>query len=224
MNTNDLIERMAEGLEPVAPLPAPGRRAALWSFGAALYVGLLVLVMASVNGPASGAGRTYWLSQAAAIAAGVLASAAAFASVVPGATRQWRWWAAGAALVWLVTLGAAPLADFDWARVAAARHEWLCVGFIVLGGAPLSAAIAWMLRRGAPLSPAATAGFAALAVGTLANVGACFALPHASGAITLVWHGGVVLASIVVAVLLGGFAFSWPRARPSIPAAKREEK
>jgi hypothetical protein len=135
-----------------------------------------------------------------------------------------RWWAAAAALVWLATLGAAPSADFDWSKVAAASHEWICVGFIVLGGAPLAAVIARMLRRGAPLSPATTAAFAALAVGALANVGACVALPHASGAITLVWHGSVVLASIVLAALLGGLAFSWRTARPTRPSALHEEK
>jgi hypothetical protein len=71
------------------------------------------------------------------------------------------------------------------------------------------AVLAVMLRRGAPLAPAATAALVALAVGTLANVGACWSLPHASNEITLVWHGGTVLALVLVAALAGRAVFRW---------------
>jgi hypothetical protein len=211
MNTNDLIERMAQGLEPVTPLPSPGKRAASWSLAAALYLGLLVLAMAWVDGVAGAGGTAFWLSQAAAIATGALASGAAFASVVPGFSSRLRWWAAAGAVVWLATLVAAPPADADWSAVAvaAAGHEWLCVGFIVIGGAPLGAGLAWMLRRGAPLSPATTAALAALAVATLANVGACLALPHANSAVTFAWHGGVAVALVVLGALCGRGVFRW---------------
>ena len=70
-----------------------------------------------------------------------------------------------------------------------------------------------MLRRGAPLNPAATAALAALAVGAMANVGACLSLPHANNAITLVWHGGVVLVLAAVAALTARLVFRWSAAR-----------
>ena len=70
-----------------------------------------------------------------------------------------------------------------------------------------------MLRRGAPLNPAATAALAALAVGAMANVGACLSLPHANSAITLVWHGGVVLVLAAVAALTARLVFGWSAAR-----------
>jgi hypothetical protein len=89
------------------------------------------------------------------------------------------------------------------------------VGFIVAGGAPLLAVLAWMLRRGAPLEPATTAAFAALAVAALANVGACVSLPHANNAVTLFWHGGVVAAVTVGAAVCGRLLFSWRLRRPS---------
>ena len=122
-------------------------------------------------------------------------------------------WAALAAIVWLGTLVVASPRDFDWATVLGASHEWLCVGFIVVGGAPLMWVLAVMLRRGAPLHPAMTAAFAAFAVGALANVGACLSLPHANSAVTFAWHGGVVLVLVSVAALTGHFVFAWSFAR-----------
>lgn len=209
MSTDDLIEQMARELTPVASLPAPGKRTLAWTLGAAVCLGLLVAGVAAVGGVGwSSVGASFWLSQAAAIATGVLASVAAFASVVPGAAGGVRWWAAAAAVVWLVTLAGVPVGNVEWSSVAAA-DELPCVGFIVLGGVPLAVLLVRMLRRGAPLTPAATAAFAALAVGSLASVGACLSLPHANGVITLVWHGGVVLALVALAGWGGRRLFSW---------------
>ncbi|MEO8464645.1 MAG: NrsF family protein [Gammaproteobacteria bacterium] len=215
MNTEDLIENLGQELRPVAPLWPPGRRAAAWCIGAAVYLGLLVAVMSTANARAGGAGVAFWASQIAAVVMGLLASRAAFVSVVPGLSKRSRLWAAVAvaALVWLATLVAASPRDFEWAAVLTTRHEWVCVGFIIIGGAPLMWMLAVMLRRGAPLHPAATAAFAALAVGALANVGACLSLPHANSAITFAWHGGVVLALVAVAALAGRFVFAWSAAR-----------
>jgi hypothetical protein len=214
MNTNDLIEDLGRGLKPIAPLRRPGMRATAWSLGAALYLGLFVAGMSAVNAHAWGVGAGFWVSQIAAVVMGLLASRAAFVSVVPGLPQRSRVWAVLAAIVWLGTLVASSPRDFDWASVLAASHEWLCVGFIVVGGAPLMWVLAVMLRRGAPLSPATTAAFAALAVGALANVGACLSLQHANSAITFAWHGGVVLALVAVAALTGHFVFAWSAARP----------
>lgn len=221
MNTNDLIENLAQGLEPIAPLWRPGRRAAAWSLGAAVYLGVLVLAMSAVNARAGGAGAGFWVSQIAAVVMGLLAARAAFVSVVPGLPKRSRAWAVLAAVVWLGTLVAASPPDFDWATVLAASHEWVCVGFIVMGGAPLMWVLAVMLRRGAPLNPATTAAFAALAVGALANVGACLSLPHANSAITFAWHGGVVVALVGVAALTGHFVFAWSAARSREEGAVR---
>jgi hypothetical protein len=150
------------------------------------------------------------VSQAAAVVTGVLAALAAFNSVVPGSPNL-RVWAVLAGVVWLGTLVMS--SAWDWAAVATASHEWLCVGFIVLGGAPLMVALAVMLRRGAPLRPAATGALAALAVGALANVGACLSLPHANGAITFAWHGGTVVLLVAAAAWSGQLVFRWSGAQ-----------
>ena len=211
MNTDDLIERMTQGLTPVAPLPSPGKRAAAWSVGAALYIGALVLGVALINGVAGAAGAAFWWSQAAAVAAGVLAGGAAFASVVPGSTSKLRWWAIGAAVAWLAALAVFTPGSIDWTAVPAASHERWCVAFIVMGGAPLTAVLVRMLRRGAPLAPTTTAAYAALAATALANVGACLSLPHTNGAVTLVWHGGAAAVLVVLAAVSGRVMFAWRR-------------
>jgi hypothetical protein len=181
--------------------------------GAVAYVGVLVVGMNALKGDSAGVGAGFWISQIAAIVVGLLASRAAFASVIPGLPSHARGWAVLAALVWLGTLVVASPWNFDWASVVGANHEWVCVGFIVIGGTPLMLVLTVMLRRGAPLSPAATAALAALAVAAMANVGACLSLPHANSAITVVWHGGVVLALAAVAALTARLLFGWSAAR-----------
>src|SRR5258706_5110625 len=137
MKTNDLIDNLASGLKPIAPLLPPGRRAAAWSLGAAVYLGLVVVGMSAVNARAGGVGVGFWVSQIAAVVMGLLATRAAFVSVVPGLPQRSRVWALLAGLLWLGTLVAASPPDFEWATVLGASHEWVCVGFIVVGGAPL---------------------------------------------------------------------------------------
>jgi hypothetical protein len=217
MNTNELIESLAGGLKPVAPLWRPGRRAAVWALGATAYLGAVVAAMIAGSVNDASADTSFWVSQMAAVVTGLLASYAAFASVVPGLPKHSSVWPLLAALIWLGTLVTTPPWDMDWATVSAASHEWLCVGFILVGGLPLLLAIAVMLRRGAPLKPATTAALSALAVGALANVGACVSLPHANSEITFAWHGGVVLALVAVAALIGRLVFTWRTAGlPSI--------
>jgi hypothetical protein len=209
MNTNELIEELAKGLAPAPPLWRPGRRTLVWALAAAAYVAVLAALVArgTIANPAAGAG--FWWPQIAAFVAAVVAARAAFASVVPGA-RGAGGWAALAALAWLVSLGATA----SWrggAAILASGHEWACVAFIALGGLPLLAASAFALRRGAALRPVATGALAALAVGALASVGACWSLPHPANDVTLVWHGAAVLALTLLGAAAAVLILRWPR-------------
>jgi hypothetical protein len=218
--TEHLIEGLARGLGPVRRLPSPGRRAAAWSLAAVLYVAGLVAVMVWLAGSGDGWSAGLWTSQLAAATTSVLASAAAFAAVIPGSVSRWRVWTGSAALAWLATLIVTSPAPIDWAAVTTAHHEWLCIGVILLGGAPLLLVLASLLRRGAPLSPMMTTGFAALAAAAFANVAACVTLPHPNGAVTFVWHGGAVVATVLVAALCGPLLFGWTRLGARRPTAR----
>ena len=213
MNTDDLVQKLAADLEPAAPLRRPAARAGTWFAGAALYIAALAIGMGFVNGYPDGVDVTFWAVQVAAIVTSLLASAAAFASVIPGLSSRSRSLVIAAAALWLVMLAATSTADADWSAVSSATDEWWCVGFIVAGGAPLLVVLTRMLRRGAPLNPATTAAFAALSVAALANVGACISLPHANNAITLAWHGGVIAAATIGAAACGRLLFFWRLAK-----------
>jgi hypothetical protein len=215
MNTDRLIERLAENLDSVEPLHRPGIRAAAWLLGAMLYVVILALPMTSVA-DLSAVGNDSWilLPQVIAIVTSMLAVNAALASVVPGHSKLVFVWPVLALLVWLATLVAtSPQQTGAPAGIAVANREWLCVAQILLGGAPLVAMLAMMARRGAPLYPAVTAALVAIAVGTLANVGACVTHPHTDNRITLVWHGAAILALLLVCVAGGRFVLSWSAAK-----------
>jgi hypothetical protein len=198
MKTEDLIDRLARDLAPVQPLPRPARRAATWLVGAAIYVGIFVLLTRSGGGALTD--PRLMLPQLAALVTCALAVSAAFASVVPGRSRVVLAAPVVAGVAWLGMLGTG--ATWSSEVVAGATHEWACVSLIVLGGAPLLAALAVMLRRGAPFRPGLTGALGALAVGALWSAGACFWRPHANDAVTLVWHGGAI-ALVVAACVLG---------------------
>jgi hypothetical protein len=210
MNTNDLIARLTRDLAPAPPLRNPWRRASAWLLGAVAYVAALTLVMLD---PASAAGSRYaalLVPQLAALLTAVIAAAAALASVVPGHSRKLMAWPVLAAVLWAGTLalGASAGGASD-----SPHREWLCVAQIVLGGAPLLAVLVFMLRRGAPLDVGLTAALAALAVGALTNVGACYSHPHTDTLLTLVWHGGAIAGMALLGFSTGRFVFTWNTVR-----------
>jgi hypothetical protein len=203
MDTNELIRSLSSHVAPVEPLWRPGKRAVAWLAGAAVYVVALTALLANGGTPIELGSPRIWLPHVAAIAAGLLASWAAFASVIPGHSRRPAIWAAFGALVWVATVVFASRWDSDLATIVAARHESACVAVIVLGGAPPLVAMAVLLRRGAAFTPGATAALAALAAGALTNIGACFWRPHAVDDVTLVWHGGAIIALVLASAFLG---------------------
>jgi hypothetical protein len=215
MNTNELIDNLARDLSPAPALPPPGRRAAAWTGGALLFVAALVVGMRMAQPEAAADGWLGWLPQLFAVATGVLASAAAFASTVPGASRRLVAVAGAAVLAWLGSVLLASPGELEWRGALEAQHEWLCVAVIIAGGVPLLIVLARLLRRGAPLSPALTGCLAALAAASLANIGACLSLPHPNGAVTLVWHGGLTAALALLGAASGSLWLRWrtPRGR-----------
>jgi hypothetical protein len=208
MNTNDLIENLAARLTPVERLWRPGRRTLVWAVAAPAYVGMLAVWVSGGATANPGAGLVFWWPQIAALVAAVVAARAAFGSVVPGA-RGAAVWATLAALAWLASLAAAASWRSD-AAVWANQHEWACVAFMGVGGVPLLAASAVALRRGAPLRPAATGALAALAVGALASVGACWSLPHPDNGVILVWHGAAALVLVLLGAAVAPLVWRWP--------------
>jgi hypothetical protein len=205
MMTEDLIDRLAAEAAPVRPLPPPWRRVGRWFAVAAPAVAAVVVVMSPR--PDLGAkladGR-YLLEQGAAVATAVLAAFAAFSAVVPGRSRRLALPALAPLAVWLGSLGQGCLAGG-----VALRPDWVCIPAIAMTGAVPAAAMAAMLRRGAPLLPRTTLALGALAAAALANAGLRLFHPEDASLMVLVWQLGTVALLTALGGGLGRRLLHW---------------
>ena len=209
MNTDRLIEHLADGLSPVQPLVRPGFRAFIWLCGALPFLAILALSMMSRADVApNGTGLGFVGPQVVAVVTGILAAWAAFRSVIPGYSRTTFIWPVVAGMAWIGFL-ATQTPQGQLGTTLAASHEWMCVAIIVLSSGPLLAALWLMLRRGAPLNPGVTAALAALAASALANVAACVAQPHPNNGVTLIWHGATIAVLVTIAAVTGHLGLKW---------------
>jgi hypothetical protein len=213
MKTDDLIDQLGRDVTVARPLPAPGIRTALWTVWAVTY---LVVVAAMMFAVMSSAGVVpaplYLVQQGAALITGIMAARAALASVIPGAnTRVWAMPAIGAG-VWGLSLLWAGVLDLRASGTlgVSSQSDWPCVVSMTVGGLVVGAPLAWMLRRGAPLTPGLTAFLAALAALSFANIEACLTRPHAFAVTVLLWHGGTAAAIAALCALTGSRWLRWP--------------
>jgi hypothetical protein len=213
MNTDDLIDRLSRDVLVTKPLPAPGTRTAAWMVWALVYLVMVAMMMFAVM---SSGGVTltplYLVQQSAALVTGIMAARAALASVIPGMNnRVWIMPAIGAG-VWSLSLVWAGVLDVQAVGTlgVTSQSDWPCVVSMSVGGLVVGAPLAWMLRRGAPLTPGLTAFLAALAALSVANIEACLTRPHAFALTVLLWHGGTVAAVAALCALTGSRWLRWP--------------
>jgi hypothetical protein len=115
--------------------------------------------------------------------------------------------------VWGVVLLWAGVRDLPASATSGVtRSDWPCVVSMILGGLVVGSPLVWMLRRGAPLTPALTAFLAALAALSVANIEACLTRPHAFTLTILLWHGSTVVAIAALCALVGHRWLRWPDA------------
>ena len=213
MRTDDLIDRLGRDVTVTRPLPTPGMRTAVWMVWAVSYLVVVAVMMFAVM---SSAGVTptplYLVQQSAALVTGIMAARAALASVIPGANdRVWVLPAIGVA-TWAAALLWAGVLDLQASGTlgVTSQSDWPCVASMTVGGLLVGAPLAWMLRRGAPLTPNLTLGLAALAALSIANIEACLTRPHAFALTVLLWHGSTVAAIAALCALMGHRWLRWP--------------
>src|SRR5262245_63019075 len=132
---------------------------AAWLLVAIPYVALVVIVVSPRADLISKASEwRYVIEQLAALATGITAATAAFATVIPGYDRKLVFLPALPLAIWLGSLGDGCLED--WIHLGpdglSLQPDWFCFPTIVLVGAVPAIAMAVMLRRGAPLTPLVT--------------------------------------------------------------------
>jgi hypothetical protein len=211
-DTRQLIRRLVTSVTPVRPLPRPWIRAAMWCAVSLPVVGLTVFVMSwSAESAWEHIDRRMLIQQLAALATGLTAAAAAFATTVPG-YRRWIMLVPLVPLaVWLGDLGQWCIQDgyasgsSPWSFVA----HWGCLPATMLVGAYPAAAMVMMLRQGAPLTPRLTTVLGALAAGGLGNFGVRFVHAADASIVVLAWHFGAVFVLSVLSASAGRLLFDW---------------
>ena len=91
----------------------------------------------------------------------------------------------------------------------ARESDWPCVASMIAGGVFLGAPLLWMLRRGAPLTPRASALLAGVAALSFANLEACLTRGHMFASTVLLWHGGTVAVTAAVLASTGRLLAKW---------------
>ena len=212
MDTDELIGRLVQTSEPVSRLRPPLTRAALWFALGIPYVALAVVVMSprsdlltKLSDPA------YLIEQSAALATGITASLAAFASIVPGFDRRILLLPIFPLAIWLGSLGLGCLQS--WVHFGldglSVHPDWFCFPAILLVGMVPAIAMALMLRRGAPLTPHVSAALGGLAAAGLGNFGLRLFHPQDASIMVLVWQMGTVFVLTALAGWAGHLLLDW---------------
>ena len=212
MDTEKLIEQLAEVVEPVRPLPSPWIRTAAWLLVAIPYVALVVFVVsprADLIAKVSEWG--YAIEQLAALATGITAATAAFATVIPGYDRKFLFLPVLPLAIWLGSLGDGCVED--WIHFGpdglSLQPDWSCFPAIALVGAVPAIVMAVMLRRGAPLTPHVTSALGGLAAAGLGNFGLRLFHSQDVSVMVLVWQVGAVCVLAAMAALAGRYLLNW---------------
>jgi hypothetical protein len=212
-DTDALIRRLAENIEPVRPLPHPCIRSAAWLGISVLYVAAIVLLMTPQRRPALVVSdQRFVIEQLFALAAGITAAVAAFASVMPGRGRKFLLLLVLPLAGWLGTLAEGSIRSWmiqaESQSLSAQQHLECFPSIFFLSLIPATA-MAVMLRRGAPLTPRLTAALGGLAAAGLGNFCLRLAYPEDVNVMLLVWHLGAVLAVSALACAAGHYLLNW---------------
>ena len=212
MDTEKLIQTLVETAQPVRPLSRPWVRTALWLAVATPYMALVVIVVTPrADLIAKMSEARYPIEQFAALATGIAAAAAAFATTIPGYSRKVLLLPVLPLTAWLGALGQGCVEA--WMQFGPSglslRPDWFCLPGIVLVGAIPAIAMVVMLRRGAPLFPCLSTALAALAAAGLGNFGLRFFHPQDASLMVLVWQFGSVFMLAALAGCLGRYVLNW---------------
>jgi len=222
-DTEQMIRGLAQNAHPVRPLPDPCIRAAIWLALSTCYITVVLLVMPVRHDVSSNLFEPLFIiEQAAALVTGITAAVAAFTTIIPGHNRKWIIVPLAPFAIWLGSLGPGciqQVKQLGW-DVLALQHDLWCFPFIVLLGTIPAAAMAVMLRRGAPLTPHLTAAFGGLAAAGIANLGVRLIHPEDVTVMLLVWHVGCVLVLSALAGSAGHYLLNW-RSITRAPATSR---
>ena len=211
-DTDRLIRRLAEKVEPVRPLPHPWVRTAVWLALSIPCIAVIVLLMRPRHDLALRMFEArYVIEQSSALAAGLIAAAAAFASTVPAYNRKFLLLPLLPLALWLGTLGHGCFQDWIHSVPGGlvVRPDWMCFPVIALIGAVPALTMVAMLRRGAPLTPHLTSALGGLAAAGLGSFGLRLTESQDASVMVLVWQVGSVFVLSALAGSAGRHLLNW---------------
>jgi len=202
METQQLIESLAHGLQPVRRWRRPGWRALGWLLVIGVVAAVLVLRFANLTVFAQRMAVPRVAVDCAATAiTGVTAVFAAFRLSVPGTSLRWALLPAPSFVTWLAASGLGCLRN-GWVNhgsggiIGESRH---CIVFILAVSVPLAVALFAALRRARPIAPVPVTVLGMLGVAALSAFLLQFFHPFDVTAIDL----GVHLTAIALVILMG---------------------
>jgi hypothetical protein len=208
MQTDKLIDSLAQQLTPVRPMRAPLLRALLWlavvaAVSAALiaqHAGLRILL------PRIAQPRVAVQWAATALTA-ITAIIAAFELSVPGRDARWVWAPLPPFLLWLAASGLGCLQNGLSLHGPGGMmgDSPGCFGFIAGASVPLAVGLFWMLRRARPIAPLPVAALGTLGVAATAAFVLEFFHPFDVTVIDLAFH----MAAVGLVVLIGTAIRGW---------------
>lgn len=211
MNTDDLIIQLAGDARPVRRLPTPGMRMLVWL---ALAVPVVAFVVALHGWRPDLAVRMnqprFVIELLAALATGLTAGWATFASTVPGAGGRRLALPLLPASIWLAALGEGCWREWLAFGNHLGHHAWhpQCMPEIAATSVIPIIALVAMARRGAALNPSMTAALAALAAASLAAAGMALYHPIDASVAVLIWQFGTVALLSALAGMMGRRLFA----------------
>jgi hypothetical protein len=202
MQTDQLIEQLATGLEPVGRLRSPAERALLWLAPVGLISTALILRYAQLDTALQrlAAPQVAFEFGAAALTA-IAAIIAAFELSLPDRSPRWAWLALPPFLLWMGASGLGCLRNGLSLHGADGMlgHSTHCFLFIVAASVPLSVFLFGMLRQARPLNPLPVAAMGTLGVAASAACVLEFFHPFDVTVIDLALH----LAAVAAVILIG---------------------
>jgi hypothetical protein len=200
--TENLIGRLADGLQPVTRLRPPAIRAAIWLTIVAVLGALIVLRFANLAMFVHRiADPRLALELTGTLLTGILAVIAAFELSLPDRPITWSLLPAPSLVLWLGSSGFS-----CWRQWIVHGPDGLgrgetvnCFLWIVGFGVPLAIGLFLVLRRAQPLSPGPVAAMAGLGVASLAAFLLQFFHPFDATFIDLGLHMAAVATLIVLA-------------------------
>lgn len=223
MDTNQLIEQLAENGDPVQRLATPWTRTAVWLLIAAPYVVMIVFMMALRNDlTVKFSESRFLLEQVAALCTAITAAVAAFTSIVPGYDRRLMLMPLIPLGVWLASLGQGCVQTWMQGGTGLSlASDWACIPTIALVGIVPAVAMALMLRKGAPLTPHVSAALGGLAAAGLGDFGLRLFHYQDASMMVLVWQMGTVIFLTMMAASTGRIFLDW---RPLLANVRRNVK